>query len=70
MFLGGLDAEVFRNRKGFFSVNTQIICNANLKLLDVVARWPGSAHDNTIFLNSTVRRNFENGMYPNCVLMG
>lgn len=67
---GGEDAEIYRNRKGWFSINVQVVCDANLKLLDVVARWPGSAHDNTIFNNSRVRRKFEEGSFPNCVLLG
>ena len=29
------------NRKGFHSVNVQIVCDANLSLLNVVAQWPG-----------------------------
>lgn len=69
-FVGGEDAEIYRNRKGWFSINTQVICNANLKLLDIVARWPGSAHDNTIFNNSRIRRKFEEGNFPNCILLG
>lgn len=28
------------NRKGFHSINVQIICNGHLALLNVVARWP------------------------------
>lgn len=40
---GGVDAEVYRNIKGYFSVNVQAIGSADLKLMNVVARWPGSA---------------------------
>ena len=29
------------NRKGLHSINTQIICNANMSLLNIIARWPG-----------------------------
>ncbi|KAG5864224.1 hypothetical protein JTB14_035283 [Gonioctena quinquepunctata] len=67
---GGEDAEIYRNRKGYFSLNTQVICDASLKLQDVVARWPGSAHDNTIFRNSRVCHKFEQQTFPNCVLLG
>nr|CAH7762462.1 unnamed protein product [Callosobruchus chinensis] len=67
---GGEDAEVFRNRKGFFSVNTQIVAAADETILNLVARWPGSAHDMTIFNNSLIRRQFEGGRYPNCLLLG
>jgi len=29
---GGDNAEAYRNRKGFFSINVQAICDANLKI--------------------------------------
>ncbi|KAB0793157.1 hypothetical protein PPYR_12777 [Photinus pyralis] len=64
--LGGEDPEIFRNRKGYFSINVQMICDANLKIMNVVARWPGSSHDSTIFSNSRVRVNFEQNIYENC----
>lgn len=41
--------ETFRNRKGYFSLNVQAVGGANLKILDLEARWPGSVHDQTIF---------------------
>ncbi|KAK4885926.1 hypothetical protein RN001_002197 [Aquatica leii] len=46
------DGEIFRNRKSYFSINIQAVCGANLKIVDVVARWPGSTHDATVFMNS------------------
>ena len=45
---GGLYAEHFRNRKGFFSVNVQVVCNSALEIQNIVCRWPGSTHDSTI----------------------
>lgn len=68
--LGGPDAEIYRNRKNYFSINAQFICNAEMKIMNVVARWPGSAHDSTIFNNSNVRRDFENNRYRGCYLVG
>lgn len=67
---GGNDGEIFRNRKVYFSVNIQAVCDAELKTLDIVARWPGSAHDSTIFNNSRIRTRFENGEFPNALLLG
>jgi hypothetical protein len=58
---GGENAEEYRNRKGFFSINVQTICDHKLKILDIVARWPGSAHDSNIFRNSSIMRKFESG---------
>ena len=46
---GGDTAELFRNRKGVFSINVQAICDHDLILTNVVARWPGSTHDSRIF---------------------
>ncbi|KAH1028103.1 hypothetical protein HUJ05_001500, partial [Dendroctonus ponderosae] len=44
-------------------------CSSDLPLLDVVARWLGSANNSTIFNNSRLRRRFENQEFPNCILL-
>ncbi|XP_055844234.1 putative nuclease HARBI1 isoform X2 [Episyrphus balteatus] len=36
---GGTDPELFRNRKGWFSLNVQTVAAADLKIIDIVARW-------------------------------
>ncbi|XP_030764851.1 putative nuclease HARBI1 [Sitophilus oryzae] len=43
----------YLNRKGFHSKNVQIICDANLKILNVNARWGGATHDAFIWRQST-----------------
>lgn len=58
--------ELFRNRKGYFSINVQVVGDAELRVRHIVARWPGSTHDARIFNESNVRDHFElnpgNGM--------
>jgi len=49
---GSDDAEIYRNRKGYMSINVQLVCDCNNYISDVVARWPGAVHDSTIFDNS------------------
>lgn len=66
---GNEDAERFRNRKGYCSLNVQAICNANMEFSDIVARWPGSSHDSTIFNNCQQRARFEQGTYGDAVLL-
>lgn len=36
---GGDNAEYYRNRKGYFSINVQTICNANYKFNNIVSRY-------------------------------
>ncbi|XP_063215794.1 putative nuclease HARBI1 [Bacillus rossius redtenbacheri] len=67
---GGNAPEEFRNRKGYFSVNVQTVSDAELNVRDIVARWPGSVHDSTIFNNSTLKARFMRGDYGNGVLLG
>lgn len=67
---GGDDAEIFRSRKGFFALNVQTVSDAHLKIRNIVARWPGSVHDQTIFNNSNLKRQFEGGRYGKYILVG
>lgn len=56
---GRLDGEIYRNRKGYFSINVQTVCNADFRFQNIVCTSPGSTHDNTIFNNSKIRDRFE-----------
>jgi len=67
--LGGNDAEIFRNRKQFFSINVQTICDSHLNIQNIVARWPGSSHDANIFWNSSIKQRFDNREFKDCVLV-
>lgn len=67
---GGDNAELYRNRKGYFSWNVQVIGDSQLRICDIVARWPGSTHDQTIFNASSVKTRLENGHFHNSVVLG
>lgn len=67
---GGENAEIYRNRKGYFSLNCQVVGSADLKIIDLVSRWPGSTHDSHIFENSSVKMKLANGEMGNGVLLG
>ncbi|XP_046389383.1 putative nuclease HARBI1 [Ischnura elegans] len=58
---GGAHAEVYRNRKGYFSINVQVIVNSKLVIMDLVVRRPGSCHDARVFDNSSIRARLEGG---------
>lgn len=44
--------------------------DADLKILNLVVRWPGSSHDQTIFNNSKIHAEFDGGKFGNLVLLG
>ncbi|KAK4876120.1 hypothetical protein RN001_012542 [Aquatica leii] len=60
--------QYFRNRKGYFSLNIQVVADSTLRILDVVARWPGS-HDQTVFKNSRIHARLEAGEFNNCIIL-
>ncbi|XP_025416406.1 putative nuclease HARBI1 [Sipha flava] len=60
--------EIFRNRKGRFSINIQVVGGPDLKIYDLVARRPGSVHDSRIFQNSRVKNRLETGLLKGILL--
>ncbi|XP_052786768.1 putative nuclease HARBI1 isoform X1 [Mya arenaria] len=41
----------FINRKGYPSIQLQVVCDSKLRLLDTYTGWPGSVHDARVFRN-------------------
>jgi hypothetical protein len=42
-------------RKNYYSINTQIICDADREIININARFPGSVHDATIWMMSQIK---------------
>ncbi len=66
----GNDEQAYVNRKNFHSINVQAICNADRRFVNVVACWPGRAHDSRIFTESRIGQEFAVGRWNNCILLG
>ncbi|MBN3303744.1 putative nuclease HARBI1 [Amia ocellicauda] len=47
------------NRRGFHSINCQLVCDSRGLLLSAETHWPGGVQDTAIFQQSTVNRYFE-----------
>ncbi|XP_030745076.1 putative nuclease HARBI1 isoform X2 [Sitophilus oryzae] len=65
---GGDVAELFRNRKRYFSINVQATSGPNLQILDIVSRYPGSYHDSYIFQRSSLKGKFQRRELPGYLL--
>ena len=61
-------AERYRNRKNVYALNIQVICDGNLVICDIVARWWGSVHDARIFDNSSVKLRFDMSEFDGILL--
>lgn len=46
--------QEYMNRKNWYSINVQAICDYNCVFLDIVVAWPVSTHDSRIFRNTAV----------------
>jgi len=53
--------EAFVNRKGIHTVNIQAVCDNDMRITNLVAKWPGSSHDSYIWRSSALRQLFEDG---------
>ncbi|KAK0147965.1 putative nuclease HARBI1 [Merluccius polli] len=53
---------------GYSSINTQMVCDNNMRIRNVVARWPSSVHDSRIFSSSHLKAQFEEGVYGGVLL--
>ncbi|XP_046744295.1 putative nuclease HARBI1 [Diprion similis] len=51
--------EAYVNHHGYHSLNVQMVCDPNLRILNVNARFPGSRHDAAIWTQSPVRTLME-----------
>lgn len=48
----------------------QVIINARLEIIDIVARWPESTHDSAIFNHSRIKSLFEANRFDDALLLG
>ncbi|XP_044755625.1 putative nuclease HARBI1 isoform X2 [Coccinella septempunctata] len=52
--------RIYVNRKGYHSINVQLICDTRLRILNINAKFPGSTNDAYIWQNSNINQAFVN----------
>ena len=55
------NAMAFVNRKHFYSIYVQAVCESDAFITNIVARCPGSTHDSRIFDNSNIADKLRDG---------
>ncbi|XP_062576261.1 putative nuclease HARBI1 [Saccostrea cucullata] len=59
------------NRKGYPSIQLQVIVDHMLLITDSFVGWPGCTHDSRVFRNSPIYEELENAMLnPNIFIIG
>ena len=58
----------FVDRKGYHSINVQVICGHRGRFINLVAKWPGSVHDSRVLRSSQIKDVTESGRIKGCVL--
>ena len=59
----------FVNRKQFYSINVQAVCDSDAFITNIEARWLRSTHDSRNFENSKIADKFRNGA-PEGIVVG
>jgi nuclease HARBI1 len=65
---GGNSAQCYYCRKGYPSINVQVVADADYLIRDIVVKWPGSVHDSRMFRNSGICSQFETGQHDGYLL--
>ncbi|KAJ8915701.1 hypothetical protein NQ315_000635 [Exocentrus adspersus] len=53
------DPHSYINRKGYYSIQMQAVCDHKRKIIDVFIGYPGSVHDSRVFRNSPLQNSLE-----------
>ncbi|KAH6932728.1 hypothetical protein HPB50_009049 [Hyalomma asiaticum] len=62
--LGLGDTQNYFSRKGFYAMNTMIVCDADLWILHVNPCFPGSCHDSMVWRRDPLRHQLEAELRP------
>ncbi|XP_041435663.1 putative nuclease HARBI1 isoform X2 [Xenopus laevis] len=62
--------DIYRNSKNFHSLNVQMVCAADMRILNLVAGYPGSTHDSYILKHSSLHSILTSENLPKGWILG
>ncbi|XP_044134535.1 putative nuclease HARBI1 [Bufo gargarizans] len=62
--------DIYRNSKNFHSLNVQMVCDSDMRILNLVAGYPGSTHDSYILKHSSLHAILSSGNLPEGWILG
>ncbi|KAH7937124.1 hypothetical protein HPB49_007984 [Dermacentor silvarum] len=62
--LSPADTASFISRKGYYALNVMVVCNAELRILVVDPRFPGSCHDSWLWQHNPLRARLAAQLQP------
>ncbi|XP_072142088.1 putative nuclease HARBI1 isoform X2 [Dermacentor andersoni] len=62
--LSPADTASFMSRKGYYALNVMVVCNAELRILVVDPRFPGSCHDSWVWQHNPLRARLAAQLQP------
>ncbi|KAH7948727.1 hypothetical protein HPB49_001366 [Dermacentor silvarum] len=68
--LSPADTASFMSRKGYYALNVMVVCNAELRILVVDPRFPGSCHDSWVWQHNPLRARLAAQLQPGEYLLG
>lgn len=65
-----VNEHIYVNRKGYHSINVQVVANADHLITSYCVKYPGSTHDSYMWNNCPLKRRFQGGIYGDTHLLG
>lgn len=56
------DEYLYVNRKNYYFINVQVVCDLKFRFMNIVVKWLGSIYDFFILENSVLKDMFERGI--------
>ncbi|XP_070387744.1 putative nuclease HARBI1 [Dermacentor albipictus] len=64
------ETQSFMIRKGYYAPNTMVVCDGDMKILDIDPRFRGSCHDSFVWRHTPLRSRLETVLRPGEIVLG